>query len=291
MGLIVTAGTTRTTPHPEPPTDARASVARNVGKTALLVLLLIAAAAAVGHAVADLRGAQVFAFAATLGAIAGWVGGDRAILGSLGARPAAEAELVGVRTAVARLSTRLGIPAPRLYLLDDPFPRALVVGRGPSSARLAVSRGLITSLDDDRLEAVLAHELAHVRARDILPHTTAVLVGITLLELTRLGWRFQRALLLLVAPLAAACGHLVLSPQRELAADRAAASLTSPEAVVDALTRLDAAAGAVGFAASPATSCLYPVSVFDPADRIARMFDTHPPLTERVAALRAPLTP
>ena len=280
----MTARTTRTTRRSEP--RGRAAAARNVSKTALLALLLVGAAGGLGFALADTRGLTFFAFAALLATMAAWLFGDRVLLGSLGARVLAEAELVPVRLAVARLCAELDLPVPRLYLLADGFPRALALGRRPVGARLVVSQGLSIVLAPAQLAAVLAHELAHIRARDIAPHTAAALVGGTLLELSRVGWRLQRALLHVLAPVAAACAHLILSPEREFAADRLAASLAGPGALADALLRLDAAADSMPFAAPPATSCLYPVVLFDPTDRVARMFDTHPPLEQRVRALR-----
>ena len=144
----------------------RAAAARNILKGWLLVLILAALFAGLGWLLADVRGMVLFAFCSLLAASAAYAVGDRALLGMLGARPFALAEDPMLRSTVDRLSAQLDIVPPKLYLMDDGFPRACVVGRGPRSATVAVSTGLLTALGPGELEAVLAHELAHVRTRD-----------------------------------------------------------------------------------------------------------------------------
>jgi heat shock protein HtpX len=133
---------------------------------------------------------------------------------------------------------------------------------------------------------VLAHELAHVRHRDVVVQTPVVVVAATLLELSRIGGWLQRALLFVLGPIAAAFVHLLLSPKREFVADRAAAAICdSPHPMADALVRLDAAAELVSFAGSPATEPLYTVNPFA-EEGLGALFVTHPPLGERVRRLR-----
>jgi heat shock protein HtpX len=264
----------------------RGAAARNIFKAWLLVALLAAAFAGIGWLLADLRGAVLFAFCSLLAASAAYAVGDRALLGMLGARPFALAEDPILRSTTDRIAAQLGITPPKLHLIDDTFPRAFVVGRGPRSSTLAVSAGLLTALPPPEVEAVLAHELAHVRSRDVLTQTYAVLLSTTLLELTRIGGFLSRFLLAVLAPIGAAFTHLLLSPRREHAADAAAAGLVDPHDLADALLRLDRAAELVEFHAAPSTEPLYTVSPFDHTERIARMFVTHPPVGERVARLR-----
>lgn len=265
----------------------RAAAARNIVKAWLLVLLLTAGFAGVGWLLADSRGALLFAFCSLLAASAAYAVGDRALLGMLGARPFALAEDPLLRSTTDRLAAQLGIQPPKLQLIDDGFPRAFVVGRGPRGSTLAVSSGLLTGIAPAELEAVLAHELAHVRSRDVLTQTYAVLLSTTLLEMTRIGGFLSRFLLAVLAPVGAAFTHLLLSPKRELAADAVAASLVDPHDLADSLIRLDRAAELVEFHAAPTTEPLYTVSPFDHAERVARMFVTHPPVADRVARLRA----
>jgi heat shock protein HtpX len=154
------------------------------------------------------------------------------------------------------------------------------------SSAVAISKGALTSLRREELEAVIAHELAHVRRRDVLVQTSVVLFAATLVELSRIGGWLSRALLYVFAPIGAAFVHVLLSPKRELQADLLAADSTGiAHDLADALMRLDRAAELVEFAASPATEPLYPVDPFE-AEGIARMFKTHPPLEDRVRRLR-----
>lgn len=204
----------------------------------------------------------------------------------LGARPYALAEEPRLRSAADTVAAKLGVRPPALFLIADGFPRLLAVGRGPGSSAVAVSVGALHALRPEELEALLAHELAHVRRRDVLVQTSVVLVATTLVELSRIGGWLSRVLLYVFAPLAAAFVHLLLSPRRELAADALAARATGTgHDLADALARLDRAAELVDFAASPATEPLYPIDPFE-SEGIARMFKTHPPLEERMRRLR-----
>jgi len=211
---------------------------------------------------------------------------DRVALGLVGARELPLAEAPGLHSTVERLAVLAGVTKPRLHLIPDGLPRALAAGRGPRGSALAVSTGLLSAATPAELEAVLAHELAHVRHRDVVVQTSVVVVAATLLELSRIGGWLQRALLFVLGPIAAAFVHLLLSPKREFLADQAAAAICgSPHPMADALVRLDAAAELVSFAGSPATEPLYTVNPFA-EEGLAALFVTHPPLGERVRRLR-----
>jgi heat shock protein HtpX len=264
----------------------RGAAARNLVKAWFLVALFAAGFGAIGWLLAGERGAVLFAFCSLLAATAAYAVGDRTLLGMLGARQFALAEDPLLRSTLDRLAAQTGVQPPKLQLIDDTFPRAFAVGRGPRSATVVVSSGLLSALTPAELEAVLAHELAHVRARDVLTQTYAVLVSTTLLELTRIGGFLSGALVATLAPVGAAFTHLLLSPKRELAADASAAALVDPNDLADALVRLDRAAELVDFTAAPTTEPLYTVSPFDHTERVSRMFQTHPPLAERVSRLR-----
>ncbi len=264
----------------------RLAAATNLAKAWLLVLLLAGLFAGVGWLAGGYRAASLFGFCALLGAAAVYAYADRALLGMLGAREFALAEDPILRSSVDALSAKLGIVPPKIYLIGDGFPRAFVAGRGPRGSSIAVSTGLLAALPPAELEAVLAHELAHVRARDVLVQTFAVLLAFVLVELARIGGWFRRALLAVLGPIAAAFVHVLLSPRREFAADRMAAELCeSPHGLADALTRLDRASELVSFSESVVTEPLYTVNPFA-NEGLAALFSTHPPLGERVARLR-----
>jgi heat shock protein HtpX len=265
---------------------AGGAAARNLLKCTLLVALFAGAWGALGWLVAGTQGATVFAVCSLLASMGAYTLGDRALLGMLGARPAAVARDPLLRSAADRIAASVGVAAPKLSVIEDGFPRAFAVGRGPRSATLVLSRGALQGLPAAELDALIAHELWHVRTRDVLTQTLAVLLASTLVETSRIGGWFSRALLYVLGPLAAAFTHALLSPKREFAADAAAAAIAGWERAADALLRLDRAADLVQFRANPATEPLYTVSPFDTADRLTRMFVTHPPLQRRLDALR-----
>jgi heat shock protein HtpX len=265
----------------------RGAAAFNLAKAWVFVASLAAAFAALGWVVGGLTTALLFGFSVLLGSTGIYRYGDRALLGMLGARPFALAEDPGLRSAVDTVAARMQVRPPQLYLIDDGFPRLFAVGRGPSSSALAFSTGLLQAIRPEELEAAIAHELAHVRRRDVLVQTYVVLFAATLVEASRVGGWFSRLLLYIFAPIASAFVNVLLAPSRELAADALAARMTGgAHDLADALLRLDRASELVEFAASPASEPLYPVDPFE-NEGIARMFKTHPPLESRIRALRA----
>lgn len=260
---------------------------RNVLKAFLLLGGWIAAFTALGWWLGGVRLAGVFFVVSLLmSATVHWYG-PRILLAALGARELTQAEAPLLRATVERLASEARVGPPKLYLLPDGFPRAFSVGRGASDFGIAISQGLATLTTPAELQGILAHEIAHARHRDVSIQTPTVLVALWLVETSRIGGFLQRALLFVLAPVAASLVHLLLSPKRELLADGLAAHLCgSPHGLADALIRLEQATGLVDFRASPATEALYVIDPFG-SDRLAAMFDTHPPISERVARLRA----
>jgi heat shock protein HtpX len=259
---------------------------RNVLKAWALLLGLIAALGALGWWIGGLRVALVFGFGGALVGVGTYVYADRIVLGMVGARELTPGEAQALQTTVEQLSLRARVVKPRLYLISDGFPRALSVGRSVGSSAIVVSTGLLGGPSPAELEGILAHEIAHIRNRDVLVQTPVVVLTASLVEFSRIGGWLSRMLLYLLGPIAASFTHLLLSPRRELDADRLAAELCeSPHGLADALVRLEQASELVEFRASPATEPLYTINPF--ADEgLARLFVTHPPVGERVRRLR-----
>jgi heat shock protein HtpX len=264
----------------------RLATAWNIIKAWLLVLSGCAVLAAIALPFHEYRIVSLLVFFGLLVAGAAYWYGDRVALGMVGARELPLGENPALHGTVERLAIAAGLPKPRLFLLPDGHPRALSAGRGPRGAAIAVSRGFLGTATPAELEGVIAHELAHIRNRDILVQTLAVVVAAALLETSRIGGWLSRALLFVLGPVAAAVVHLLLSPKRELVADHAAATLTgSPHGLADALIRLEQASELVEFRANPATEPLYTFNPFA-EEGLAALFVTHPPVGERVRRLR-----
>ena len=265
---------------------SRLVVLRNVLKAWALLVGACGVFALVGWGLGGYRLLSIFVFCGALLAGALYWYSDRVAMGLLRARELPIGEFPGLHSTVERLAAVAGVAKPRLYLMDDGLPRAAAAGRGPRGSALAVSAGLLTAASPAELEAVLVHELAHVRHRDVVVQTAVVVLAATLLELSRIGGWFQRALLFFLGPLASAFVHLMLSPKREFLADATAAAICeSPHPMADALVRLDQAAELVSFVGSPATEPLYTINPFMEVG-LAALFVTHPPVGERVRRLR-----
>jgi heat shock protein HtpX len=266
----------------------RLAIAVNLVKAWLLLTVPALAMGAAGWELGGYRLALLFIGSVVLVAAALYWYADRIGMGMVGARELLPGEAPALHASLESLSGRAGVIRPRLYLLRDGYPRALAAGRGArGGSALAVSLGLLSVASPAELEGIVAHELAHLRRRDVLVQTIAVTVGAAVVEASRIGGYFQRALLFLLGPLAASFVHLLLSPKREYDADRFAAELCgSPHGLADALIRLEQAMELVAFEASPVTEPLYTANPF--ADEgLAALFVTHPPLGERVRRLRA----
>jgi heat shock protein HtpX len=260
---------------------------RNIAKAWLLALGICGALAAIGYGIGGLRLLSIFAFCGLLLVVGAYWSFDRVVLGMTRARelPIAEAPLL--HSTIERLAARAGILKPRIYVIPDGMPLALATGRGPTYSAIAVSSGLLSACPPAELDGVLAHEISHVKHRDVALQTAVVVLAASMIELSRIGGWFERALLFALGPTAAACVHLLLSPKREFEADRRAAELCeSPHGLADALLRLDQAAELVSFEASPATEPLWTFNPFM-EEGLAALFVTHPPIEVRVQRLRA----
>jgi heat shock protein HtpX len=262
-------------------------VLRNALKAWLLLAGFSLLMAFAGWQLGGYRLALLFLGSAVLLAGAIYAYADRIVMGMVGARELLQGEAPALHSTVERLSSRAGVVKPKLYVLPDGYPRALSAGRGAGGgAALALSVGLMGVASPAELEGIVAHELAHLRHRDVLVQTVAVILAAAIVEASRIGGALQRSLLFVLGPLAAAVVHLLLSQKREYEADRFAAEVCdSPHGLADALVRLESAMQLVAFEASPATEPLYTTNPFA-EEGLAALFVSHPPVGERVRRLR-----
>jgi heat shock protein HtpX len=266
----------------------RLIVVRNVLKVWACFLVFAGVFGLAGWALGDYRLLLLFLGSAVLVAGAVYWYADRIVMGMVGARELVQGEAPGLHSTVETLAVRAGVIKPKLYILRDGYPRALSAGRGAGGgSALAVSVGLLGAASPAELEGVVAHEIAHLRHRDVLVQTIAVVLAGSIVDLSRLGGFLQKSLLFVLGPVAAAVVHLLLSPRREYEADRLAAQLCdSPHGLADALLRLEAAMELVSFTAASFTEPLYTTNPFAD-ERPASLFASHPAVTERVRRLRA----
>ena len=266
----------------------RLIVARNVLKAWGCLAVPAAVLGLLGWELGGYRLALLFVGSVVLVSGALYWYADRIVMGMVGARELVEGEAPALHSTLARLAMQARVIKPKLYVLADGYPRALSAGRGAGGgSAIALSTGLLGVASPAELEGVVAHEIAHLRHRDVLVQTIAVVLASALVELSRLGGFLQRSLLFVLAPIAAAVVHLLLSPRREFEADRLAAELCgSPHGLADALVRLEQAMELVAFQASPVTEPLYTSNPFAD-ERPASLFATHPTVGERVARLRS----
>jgi heat shock protein HtpX len=265
----------------------RLLIARNLLKAWLTLIVFALLLGALGWELGGYRLGILFIASAVLLAAALYWYADRIVLGMVGARELLEGEAPALHSTVDRLALRAGVVRPRLYMLPDGYPRALSAGRGAGGGTgIAISVGLLGVASPAELEGIVAHELAHIRHRDVLVQTIAVVVAAAIVESSRVGGFLQRTLLFVFGPVAAAFVHLLLSQKREYEADRFAAELCdSPHGLADALIRLEQAMQLVGFEASPTTEPLYTTNPFA-EEGLAALFVSHPPVGERVRRLR-----
>lgn len=264
----------------------RLLVVRNVAKALVLLGGFAALLTALGWWLGGIRLAGLFFVTSLLMVATVYWYGPRIVLASLGARDLLMAEAPVVHSTLERLALVAGVERPKLYVIASGHPHAFSVGRGTSGSGIALSQGLLALLPPAELEGVLAHELGHIRHRDVVVQTPVVVTAGWVLEASRIGGFLERALLTVLAPVAASIVQVLLSPKREFAADAAAARITSsPHGMADALVRLEQAQELVRYEASPVTEPLYTINPFETVG-VAALFVTHPSVADRVRRLR-----
>ena len=265
------------------------------------VIVLAAGCAAVGAAVAGTGGAVIGALIAVTLTAAACAYCDRMTLSAAAARPVSEVEHPDLYRLARELSKAGRLPVPRLYLSTAEQPNAFVVGRGPRSAAVCCTKGLLQVLDEAELRGVLSHELAHVSGRDVLASSVSAGLATVIMFPASIGrllpgrggagpGAVEALLLLVFGPIAALVVRLAVTQSREYRADAAGALLTGDAAALSsALRKIDFRAAQLPLAPSGRLTAIGHLMIASPfpGGGIARLFDTHPPTGERVRRLEA----
>jgi heat shock protein HtpX len=274
---------------------------------AILVLLSVLLVLA-GGALGGRGGMQIALVMAVALNFVSYFFSDRIALASSGAQPVTREQLPRLYQVMERLAAKAGIPLPKLYVVPDVAPNAFATGRSPRHASVAVTEGLLQIMNDDELEGVIAHELSHVRNYDILTSSIAATIAGAITYMAQMGrWAmlfggyggnrdddregggaFAAILMIFLAPFAALLLQLFLSRTREYAADETGARMVGqPYGLISALEKLGAYNRRIPTSAiSPSTSSLCIVKPLFGSGTLSSLFSTHPPLEERITALK-----
>jgi heat shock protein HtpX len=267
-------------------------------KTALLLGLLSGLVLVVGEMLGGAQGlVTAFIFAGVMNFVSYWWS-DKIVLRMYHATPVGpEHPLYQV---VARLVQRANLPMPKVFIIPDPSPNAFATGRNPNHASVAATEGILRILSEAELEGVMAHELSHVRHRDILISSVAATLAAGLMMFARMAMWFGMGgsrddregsnpiamiAMLILAPIAAMLIQMAISRSREFAADAGGAELAgNPYGLADALRKIEGVARRVPLDANPATAHMFIVKPFSGAG-LASLFSSHPPTEQRIARL------
>ena len=268
----------------------------NVLKTTLLLGVMTGLFLAIGEVLGGGQGMIVGFFFAVVMNFASYWFSDKIVLSMYGAREVGPGHRLF--ETVRRLAERAGLPQPRCFVIPEKSPNAFATGRNPQHAAVAATEGILQILDDDELDGVLAHELAHVKHRDILISSIAATLGAAIMFVARYAMFFgggrdenrganPLALLATVifAPIAAMLIQFAISRSREFDADAGGSVIAgSPYGLVNALKKLEAASKVVPLDANPATAHMFIMKPFS-VQGFLGVFSTHPPTEQRIAAL------
>lgn len=276
-------------------------------RTGAILILLSVVLVIVGGALGGRGGMTIALIIAAVMNFVSYFFSDKIALASSGAQPVSREQLPRLYDVMERLAAKAHIPVPKLYVVPDAAPNAFATGRSPQHASVAVTQGLLQIMNDDELEGVIAHELSHVRNYDILTSSIAATVAGAITYMAQMGkWAMifggfggnrdddrgggglSALLMIFLAPFAALLLQLFLSRTREYAADETGARMVGqPYGLISALEKLGAYNKRIPTSAiSPSTSSLCIVKPLFGGGTISSLFSTHPPLEDRIAALK-----
>ena len=279
----------------------------NALKTTLLLGLLTGLILVIGDVLGGQNGMMIALVIAGVMNFVSYFFSDKIALAMYRAQPVTREQLPRVYSVVERLTGRVGLPMPKIYVIPTDSPNAFATGRNPSHASVAVTEGILNLLNDEELEGVLAHELGHVKNRDILISSIAATIAGAITMVARMaGWaamfggyggRDDRdrgggaigaLLMMFLAPIAAVMIQMAISRSREYGADETGAHFTgNPYALASALKKLDAYSRRIPLPATPSTAHLFIVQPFLGMGGVnwANLFSTHPPIAKRIERL------
>jgi heat shock protein HtpX len=265
-------------------------------KTAMLMAALTVLLVLLGQALGGPRMMTgFFVFAVLMNVFSYWFS-DKIVLAMYRAKPVTESDAPELYSIVRNLVQKAGMPMPKVYIIPDSSPNAFATGRNPEHAAVAATEGILRILSRSELEGVMAHELSHVKNRDILVSTIASVLAAAITYIAHFAVFFGgrdnedrnpivAIIMMIVAPIAAMLIQLAISRSREFMADEGGARLCgNPMGLADALRKLERGVEAVPMDANPATSNMFIVNPFS-ARGITKLFSTHPPMEERIARL------
>ena len=278
-------------------------------RTGILLILLSVLLVVAGDALAGPTGMKIaLAFAIVMNAVS-YFFSDKIALKTSGAQPVTREQLPRLYAVMERLAAKANLPVPKLYVIPEEAPNAFATGRNPRHASVAVTQGLLELMDDEELEGVIAHELSHVRNYDILTTSIAATIAGAITYLAHMaqwgmifggyggerdddreggGSAFAAIAMMILAPFAALMLQLFLSRTREYSADETGARMVGqPYGLISALQKLGAYNQRIPTTAlAPTTAALCIVKPMIGGGGLASLFSTHPPLEDRIAALR-----
>ena len=276
----------------------------NIFKTFILLAGLTALFMVVGRSLGGQHGMMIaLVMAGVMNFFAYWFS-DKMALAMSGAQPVSEAEAPELHAIVASLAQRAGLPKPRVYIIPTQTPNAFATGRNPEHAAVAVTKGIMDILNRDELEGVLAHELAHIKNRDILISSIAAVIAGAISYLAQIaqwglifggiggssdddegGGLLGALFMMIVAPIAAMLIQMAISRSREYLADATGAKICHcPLSLAGALKKLEEWNHRLPMNVNPATAQMYIVNPLT-ASNLAKLFSTHPPIEDRVRRL------
>jgi len=274
-------------------------------KTALLLTALTLLLLFIGQVIGGRGGLTIALIFAVIMNFGAYFFSDKIALASAHATPITREQSPRLYAVMERLAAKANLPVPKLYLIPEAAPNAFATGRNPHHASVAVTEGLMQLMNDDELEGVIAHELSHVRNYDILTSSIAATLAGAISYLGMIGrWGMifggygsrdsrrggsglEALLLVIAAPVAALLLQLGLSRTREYQADASGAKMVGyPDGLISALQKLGAYNQRIPMNVPPTTSSLFIVAPLSPRTIFSGLFSTHPPLPERIAALR-----